>query len=108
MTGATADQPPGPNSLFERGVNRCGWRALLPMPRLPRSAMLLREPLAGTTVHTSPGTLGHLPAWFWQYKLMNRLGRLSVILIFFRLTSEKPVVRTHLRPPKFPKLDSLF
>jgi hypothetical protein len=26
----------------------------------------------------------------------------------FRLTSEKPVVRTHLRPPKFPQLDDNF
>ncbi len=31
---------------------------------LPESLTLLREPLAGTTVHTFPGTLGHLPAWF--------------------------------------------
>ena len=84
-TGVPAVQPGAtpaarrqdPKSLSERGVNRCRWRALLPMPRLPRSVMLLRETLAGTTVHTFPGTLGHLPAWFWQYKSMNRLGRLS-------------------------------
>jgi len=63
--------------------------------------MLPREPLAGTTVHTFPGTLGHLPAWFWQYKSMNRLERLSAILILFRLTSEGSLVRTQLRPPSF-------
>jgi hypothetical protein len=34
---------------------------------LSRSPMLLREPLAGTTVYTFPGTLGHLPAWFPQF-----------------------------------------
>jgi hypothetical protein len=33
---------------------------------LARSPMLLREPLSATTVQTFPGTLGHLPAWFWQ------------------------------------------
>jgi len=38
-----------------------------------RSLMLLREPLAGTTVRTFPGTLGHFLAWFWQYKCMNCL-----------------------------------
>jgi hypothetical protein len=60
--------------------------------------VLLREPLAGTTVHTFPGTLGHLRARFSQDKRMNRLRELDVILSLFRLTSEKPVVRTHLRP----------
>ena len=40
-----------PNSLFERGVSR-----------------LLREPLAGTTVQTTPGISGHLPAWFSQLR----------------------------------------
>ena len=44
----------------------------------PRSPMLLREPLTGTTVRTFPGTLGHLPARFSQFSCMNwprRLGR---------------------------------
>jgi hypothetical protein len=31
-----------------------------------RSLVLLREPLAGTTVQTFPGTLGHFRAWFPQ------------------------------------------
>jgi hypothetical protein len=61
---------------------------------------LPREPLAGTTVQTLPGTLGHLPAWFPQFRCMNRPGELGVIRTVFRLTSEKPVVRTHLRPPE--------
>ena len=70
------------NSLLKRGASR-----------------LLREPLAGTTVQTTPGTSGHLPAWFSQFKCMNRPGKPGAILAPFRLTSEKPVVRTHLRPP---------
>ena len=39
---------------------------------LSRSLTLPREPLAGTTVHTFPGTPGHLPAWFPQFKCMSR------------------------------------
>src|SRR5262249_22817704 len=58
-----------------------------------------REPLAGTTVQTTPGTPGHLWAWFPQFTCMDRPGELGVFLAVFRLTSEKPVVRTHLRPP---------
>ena len=46
---------PGPNSLLKRGVSR-----------------LLREPLAGTTVQTLPGTSGHLQPWFSQFKRMSR------------------------------------
>jgi hypothetical protein len=68
-----------------------------------RSLTLLREPLAGTTVHTFPSTLGHLPAWFWQYKCMNQLCELDVILSLFRLTSEGSLVRTQLRPPDPPR-----
>ena len=64
-----------------------------------RSLALVREPLAGTTVHTFPGTPGHLLAGFPQFKSMTRPFGLRAILILFRLTSEKPVVRTHLRPP---------
>jgi hypothetical protein len=74
--------PPKPNSLFKRGVGR-----------------LLREPLAGTTVQTLPGTLGHLPAWFSQFRRMNRSGELGVFRTGFRLTSEGSLVRTQLRPP---------
>jgi len=68
--------PPGPNSLKKRGLNR-----------------LLREPLAGTTVQTLPGTLGHLPAWFSQFRCMNRRGELGTICAVFCLTSEGSLVR---------------
>src|SRR5271154_6654163 len=74
-----------PNSLFMRRVSR-----------------LLREPLAGTTVQTTPGTLGHLTAWFSQFKCMNQRAELGVIGAVFRLTSEGSLVRTQLRPPDFP------
>ena len=47
--------PPGPNSLDKRGVSR-----------------LPREPLAGTTVQTTPGTLGHLWALFSQFRRVSR------------------------------------
>ena len=81
-TGASpVGLPPGPNSLFKRGVKR-----------------LLREPLAGTTVQTTPGTSGHLPASFSQFKCMNQRAELGAILTSFRLTSEGPQVRTLLRP----------
>ena len=73
----------GLSSLEKRGVSR-----------------LLREPLAGTTVQTLPGTPGHLQALFSQFRCMNRRGELGVFLAGFRLTSEMPVVRTHLRPPE--------
>ena len=71
-----------PNSLFRRGVSR-----------------LLREPLAGTTAQTLPGTLGHLRAWFSQFKCMNQRAELGAIRAVFRLTSEGSLVRTQLRPP---------
>src|SRR6516165_2740197 len=64
-------QPPGPNSLLKRGVSR-----------------LLREPPAGTTVQTLPGTPGHLQTWFPQVKCVNRLSELGLFLAVFRLTSE--------------------
>ena len=76
--------PPGPNSLLKRGVSRP-----------------LREPLAGTTVQTLPDSSGHLQAWFPQVTRMSQRGELGVFLAVFRLTSEMPVVRTHLRPPSF-------
>ena len=63
--------------------------------------LLVREPLAGTTVHTFPGTPGHLPAGFPQFKSMTRPFGLGAILILFRLTSEGALVRTQLRPPSF-------
>src|ERR1700722_1165110 len=50
--------------------------------------ILLREPLTGTTVHTFPGTCGHLKAWSSQYRYMSRLCGLGAILGLFRLTSE--------------------
>ena len=85
-TGASpVGLPPGPNSLFKRGVN----------------ADVPREPLAGTTVQTTPGTSGHLPARFPQLRCMNRPERLGEILTLFRLTSEGALVRTQLRPPSF-------
>jgi hypothetical protein len=90
-----------PNSLFERGVNICGGGRSLPMPSYRDLRSLLREPLAGTTVHTLPGTPGHLQAWFPQFRRINRLSGLGKIRALFRLTSETPVVRTHLRPLKF-------
>jgi hypothetical protein len=93
--------PPGPDSLSKRGVNIRDGGALPPMPGLSRFPVLLREPLAGTTVQTIPGTLGHLPAWFSQFKCMNRLGKLGAIHTSFRLTSEGSLVRTQLRPPSF-------
>jgi hypothetical protein len=83
-------------------------RALVPMPAVIRSPLLLREPLAGTTVQTSPGTPGHLPAWFWQYKSMNRFGRLSVILNLLRLTSEGFVGSNPTASIKFLQLGGLF
>jgi hypothetical protein len=75
-----------PNSLFRRGVSR-----------------LLREPLAGTTVQTTPGTPGPLPVWFSQFKHMNQHAELDAILTAFRLTSEGSLVRTQLRPLSFPR-----
>jgi hypothetical protein len=60
---------------------------------------LFREPLAGTTVQTTPGTSGHLWASFSQVKRMSRLCELGVIRAVFRLTSEGSLVRTQLRPP---------
>ena len=63
--------PLGPNSLTERGVNRCGGGRSFLYRAIARSPMLLREPLAGTTVQTFPGTLGHLPAWSSQFSCMN-------------------------------------
>jgi len=81
--GATpVGMPPGPNSLIKRVISR-----------------LLREPLAGTTVQALPGTPGHLQALFSQVTCMSRPGELGVFLAVFRLTSEKPVVRTRLRQP---------
>ena len=62
----------------------------------------------GTTVHTLPGTPGHFQAGFPQVTCMSRRCELGVVLGLFRLTSEKPVVRTHLRPRRFPQLDGLF
>src|SRR5271169_826013 len=53
-----------------------------------RSEMLLREPLAGTTVHTLPGTLGHFPASFSQARRMNGSRMQGRDLSLFRLTSE--------------------
>jgi hypothetical protein len=44
-----------------------------------RSLTLLWEPPAGT-VHTFPGTVGHLPAWFPQRKCMTRPLGLGAIL----------------------------
>ena len=92
-----AAKPPTPSS--SEGSNRRRWRALLPVPSCRTFPVLLREPLAGTTVHTIPGTLGHLPAWFSQVKCMNRPGMLGAILTAFRLTSEGSLVRTQLCPP---------
>jgi hypothetical protein len=54
--------------------------------------VLLREPLAGTTMQTLPGTLRHLAAWFSQDKRTSRLCELGVVRAVFRLTSEKLVV----------------
>ena len=85
-------------ALWARG-QLMRWRALPSYAEPSRSPMLLREPLAGTTVQTIPGTFGHLPAWFSQFKCMNRPGKLGAILAAFRLTSEGPQVRTLLRPP---------
>ena len=68
----------------------------------------MREPLAGTTVQTLPGILGHLQALFSQVKCMRRPGELGVFLAVFRLTSEKPVVRTHLRPPEKTRSDRML
>ena len=80
--GTPVGLPPDPNSLPKRGVNR-----------------VLREPLAGTTEQTLPGTRGHLRAWFSQLSCMNRPGELGVFMAVFRLTSEGSLVRTLLRPP---------
>ena len=100
MTGLSAIHPAGAiplawrpdcNSLLKRLVSR-----------------LLREPLAGTTVQTLPGTLGHLQAWFSQVKCIDQRGELGVFLAVFRLTSEKPVVRTHLRPPEETRSDYML
>jgi hypothetical protein len=39
-------------------------------------------------VQTTPGTPGHLPVWFSQFKCMNQPAELGAILTAFRLTSE--------------------
>jgi hypothetical protein len=41
-------------------------------------------------------------------QMLNRPGKPGAILASFRLTSEKPVVRAHLRPTKFVQLNDLF
>jgi hypothetical protein len=83
-TGASpVGLPSGCNSLFKRGVSR-----------------LLREPLAGTTVQTLPGTSGHLRALFSQFSCVDRPGELRVFRAVFRLKSEKPQLRSLLRPPE--------
>ena len=53
-------------------------------------------------MQTLPGTSGHLPPWFPQFKCINWPGKLSAILVEFRLTSEGSLVRTQLRPPAGP------
>jgi hypothetical protein len=93
--------PPGPNSLFERGVKQLRERALLPEPSYPRSPKSAREPLAGTTVHTPPDTLGHFRPQFPQFTGLNQRLELGTIQALFRLTSEGSLVRTQLRPPSF-------
>ena len=61
---------PGANSLNKRGVNVEADRALLPPCRATVSVRL-REPPAGTTVQTLPGTRGHLRTLFPQVKRMK-------------------------------------
>jgi len=61
-----------------------------------------REPLAGTTVHTPPGTPGHFQARFPQVTYMSRRCELGRFPALFRLTSEKSLVRTQLRPLTWP------
>jgi hypothetical protein len=87
--------------LMSEGSTSTRWRALLSYAGLSWFPVRLREPLAGTTVQTTPGTLGHLPARFPQLRCMNGPERLGEILTLFRLTSEGPLVRTQLRPPSF-------
>jgi hypothetical protein len=70
--------------------------------------VLLREPLAGTTVHTSPGTPGHVPAWFPQVKFINHLfvtGQIPGAISPYKREaggSNPPA------PTKFYQLDGLF
>src|SRR5713101_5757400 len=84
------------------------WRALVPMPAVTRSPLLPREPLAGTTVQTSPGTPGHLPAWFSQFKCVNptlRAGRDPQPISPYKrgVTGSNPVA-----PTRFSQLGGLF
>ena len=73
-----------------------------------RSPVLLREPLAGTTVHTFPGTPGHLLASFSQFRSMTRplgLGRGPDLISPYKrgVTGSNPVA-----PTKFSQLDGIF
>ena len=116
MTGVPAIHPgatpiacrQAPKSLLRRGVNV---DAVADAPSLGGAIVVpvrLPEPLAGTTVQTIPGTLGHLPARFSQFKCMNQPGKPGVILASFRLTSEGSLVRTQLRPPEKTRSDSML
>ena len=50
-------------------------------------------------MRTSPGTPGHLKAWFSQVKFISRPFVARQIPALSRLTSEGSLVRTQLRPP---------
>ena len=49
-------------------------------------------------MQTTLGTLGHLPAWFSQFKCMNQRGELGAILAVFRLTGGCPQLPTTMAP----------
>ena len=73
-----------------------------------QSPVLLREPLAGTNVHTFPGTLGHLPALFPQFKWMNcpsGPGKITDLISPYKRggAGSHPAA-----PTKFVQLDGLF
>ena len=116
MTGIPAIQPgatpiacrQAPTRSPSEGSADAGWRALLPMPRLPRSAMLPREPLAGTTVHTFPGTLGHLPAWFPQFSCMKLTPGAGTRSLPYSPYKRGAGGSNPPAPTKFLQLDGLF
>jgi hypothetical protein len=100
--------PPGSNSLPERGVKRCGGgrpflcRAIADLRCC--SGNHLREP----PCRLSQASRGISGRGFRRSSAWNRLCELDFIVDCFRLTSEKPEVRTLLRPPEKVRSDRML
>ena len=73
-----------------------------------RSPMLLREPLAGTTVHTFPDTSGHFPALFPQPSCMSRLARAGARSVPISPYKRGGAGSNPAAPTRFLQLDDLF